>query len=196
MSKIEQNKEKKRQEILVSAKNAFLSEGYILASMDKIAASAKMTKQTVYRYFPSKEALFQATLQQIGQNVDEGFLTHLQQPDTRQALVSFAQDFLQFHLSEEHIATFRLLVAESTKAPEIVSIFHAVGPDQTDQKLGAFFEERLSLESPKSSVTLWTGMLLSLRTGVLMGMEKPTELQIKQHAEQATDFLLAAITRQ
>ncbi len=77
MSKIEQNREKKRRAILEAAKENFLSEGYVLANMDKISAHAGMTKQTVYRYFPSKAALFEATLRQIGENMDGGFVTHL-----------------------------------------------------------------------------------------------------------------------
>ena len=52
MSKIEQNREKKKQAILVAAKEVFLLEGYTSASMDVIAAKASITKQTLYRYFP------------------------------------------------------------------------------------------------------------------------------------------------
>ena len=51
MSKIEKNKEKKRQAILKAAQENFLAEGYILANMDNIARVAKITKQTLYRYF-------------------------------------------------------------------------------------------------------------------------------------------------
>ncbi|MBC7006057.1 TetR/AcrR family transcriptional regulator [Photobacterium sp. BZF1] len=194
MGKIEQNKEKKRREILASAKSVFLTEGYVLASMDKIATNAKMTKQTVYRYYPSKIDLFQSTLKDMGNSLDESFLTHLEKADTKLALLNFAIDFITFHLSDEHIATFRLLVAESTKAPEIVGIFHQVGPDQTDQQLAAFFKQRLGMEEPEATVKLWTGMLLSLRTGVLMGMEKPNAQAIEKHAKDATEFLFSAIT--
>ena len=139
MGKIEQNKEIKRQAILEAAQGVFLSEGYVLASMDKIASEAQLTKQTVYRYFSSKTDLFQATLQQMGKNDGERFAVHLETADTREALLGFAKGYIRFHLSDEHIATFRLLVAESAKAPELTSSFLSVGPDDTDVALSSFF---------------------------------------------------------
>ncbi|WP_434529468.1 TetR/AcrR family transcriptional regulator [Vibrio sp. K4] len=196
MSKIEQNREKKRRAILEAAKENFLSEGYVLANMDKISAQAGMTKQTVYRYFPSKAALFEATLRQIGEDMDGGFITHLQKDDLREALNSFGEHFVSFHLSDEHLATFRLLIAESAKAPEITTIFREVGPDDTDAKLTQFFQDRFDIKEPETQIRLWTGMLLSIRSGVLMGMEKPTQAEITEHVQEVTEFLLAAIEHQ
>jgi|GEM_PF-3328492 len=194
MGKIEEKKERKRREILKAAQEIFLSEGYVLASMDKIAAQAQMTKQTVYRYFTSKIDLFQATLRQMGKSYGEGFLVHLENPDTREALLGFAKDFIHFHLSGEHIATIRLLVAESAKAPEITSSFLSIGPDNKDATLSSFFSERLNIEDTETIIRLWTSMLLAPRSGVLMGMKKPNQQQIDDHAKEATDFLLAAIS--
>ncbi|MGF1681909.1 TetR/AcrR family transcriptional regulator [Photobacterium minamisatsumaniensis] len=194
MSKIEQNKEKKRRAILASAQDVFLSDGYVLANMDKISAQAQMTKQTVYRYFPSKIDLFQATLRKIGEQFDESYLEHLENPDTRAALTGFAKEFIAFHLSEEHIATYRLLIAESTKAPEILDSFKSVGSNETHEKLSLFFTERLKLKEAETPIRFWIGMLLSLRDEVLMELEKPNQTKIDHHAEQATAFLLVAIS--
>ena len=193
MSKLEHNKQMKRQAILLAAQQVFMAEGFELASMDKIAAIAQMTKQTVYRYYPSKLELFQATLTMMGEQFNDSFLLSLQQTEPRQALESFAKAFIEFHLSEAHIATARLLISESAKSPEIVSHFYAVGSDNTDEKLQQFFSVRLNIEQPQSLVNLWTGMLLSIRSAVLMGRISPTALEIQQHAKEATDFLFAAI---
>ncbi|PSW21385.1 TetR/AcrR family transcriptional regulator [Photobacterium sanctipauli] len=193
MSKIEQNREKKRKAILASAQDVFLSDGYVLANMDKIAAHAQMTKQTVYRYYPSKIDLFQATLRHIGEQPDEGFLEHLNNSDPKQALTDFARDFITFHLSDEHLATYRLLVAESAKAPEILESFQSVGPNETHDRLFRFFSERLNIQEPESPIRLWTGMLLALRGEVLMGMAKPSQIQINAHVDAATQTLLAAL---
>lgn len=193
MGKIEQNREKKRQDILKAAKGIFLSEGYVLANMDKIALQAQMTKQTVYRYFPSKIELFQATLKEMGKQVDDSFVDSLKNEDTEQALVNFAIAFMQFHLSEEHIATYRLLVAESAKAPEILDSFHTVGPDPTKTAVCEFFENRLNVSNSDNIADNWLSMLLTHREGVVMGMDKPTKQQVEAHAKQVTTFLLSAI---
>jgi TetR/AcrR family transcriptional regulator, mexJK operon transcriptional repressor len=192
MGKIEQNKERKKRAILAAAQEIFLSEGYVLTSMDKIAAQAQMTKQTVYRYFSSKIELFQATLSEMGENIEDDFHTHLENADTREALLGFARDFIRFHLSDEHIATYRLLVAESGKAPEITRSFLSVGPDETEAALSSFFSKRINVKETESIIRLWTGMLLEPRSGVLVGMEKPSREQINSYAQVATDFLLAA----
>ena len=194
MSKIEQNKEKKKGAIIQAAQDVFLSEGYVLASMDKIAAQAQVTKQTIYRYYPSKVDLFKATLEQMGESSEVSFLAHLQEPDVKEALYKFAKGFIQAHLSNEHLATLRLLVAESSKAPEMISSFCAVGPDETEAKLSEFFSERLAIKNAATTVLLWTAMLLAHRATVLIGMERPDDQQIEQHARDATNFLLAAIS--
>ncbi len=54
------DKSKKRATILNGAIDVFISMGYELASMDKIAETARVSKRTVYNHFGSKENLFQA----------------------------------------------------------------------------------------------------------------------------------------
>lgn len=195
MGKIEQNKERKRQAILSAAFETFISAGYVNTSMDKIAENAQVTKQTVYRYFPSKEALFKATLEKIGEHSEFGFLKALELPEIDEALLTFAKGFIRAHLHPDHLASFRLLIAESHQVPEIASIFHGVGPDKTDLALTDFFTERLNIADPEQLIQLWTGMLLSLRTGVLMGMPHPTVTEVDEHAKQATHFLRSALSR-
>ncbi len=56
------DKSKKRAAILDGAIDVFISLGYELASMDKIAETAGVSKRTVYNHFGSKENLFQAVL--------------------------------------------------------------------------------------------------------------------------------------
>lgn len=193
MGKIEQNKEMKRRAILKAAQDVFLSEGYLPASMDKIAKQAQVTKQTIYRYYPSKTELFEATLRQMGESPAFSFMDALQNPDTTEALYQFARGFIRAHLSDVHLATIRLLIAESAKAPEITKTFFEVGPDDTQTQLSTFFAERLNIENAENAVQMWTSMLFAHRSRVLIGMEKPTDQEIDQYAKETTDFLLAAI---
>ena len=193
MSKVQQNKEKKKQAILEAAQRVFISEGFVQASMDEIAKRSSVTKQTVYRYFPSKAELFEATLRKMGEVTHGGFSPYLELANTEEALTGFAKEFIEAHLCDEHLATLKLLINESSQAPELTSRFYSVGPDNTHNQLSRFFEERFNSDNPESLVRLWTAMLLSQRTGVLLGKEKPNNQQIEQHAKDATQFLLAAI---
>ncbi|WP_194436997.1 TetR/AcrR family transcriptional regulator [Vibrio fluminensis] len=192
MSKIEQNRQRKKQAILSSARESFLLEGYVATSVDEIASRAQITKQTLYRYFASKQELFEATLHDIASQHDQSYVEALQQNDVRMALVSFAEGFVQFHLSTEHLATYRLLVNESVQAPEMVQSFFEVGPDSTEQVLADFMQQHFPQHVDKTE--LWLAMLLAPRNGALLGMQNLNEQQIKQHAEKATDFFLAALS--
>ena len=57
--------DRKREAILEAAIAEFHSNGFEATSMDKIAASAEVSKRTVYNHFPSKDDLFAAILQQL-----------------------------------------------------------------------------------------------------------------------------------
>jgi len=55
----------RRTKILSAATLAFARDGYDKASMDRIAALARITKPVLYDHFSSKRALFQAVLETI-----------------------------------------------------------------------------------------------------------------------------------
>lgn len=194
MGKMAQKREQKRQAILRAAQDVFLSQGFLGANMDDIADRAQVTKQTVYRYYPSKIDLFQATLQFIGERSDARFTDHLDEPDTAVALHKFAVGFIRAHLSEEFLSTFRLLVAESGSAPDMVAAFFEVAPDDTERKLEAFFQGRLGIEDSTEPVRLWTAMLLAFRDDALLGRACPTDGEIEAHAKTASKYLLAGLS--
>ncbi|QGY39686.1 TetR family transcriptional regulator [Pseudodesulfovibrio cashew] len=183
MTRIEQKKERKREAILRAAWEVFLSEGYLGAGMDRIAKKAGVTKQTVYRYFESKEQLFQACLEARREDNGSEFLKELDREDTRLALSRFAAGFLAHHMSEEHLAGIRLLIAEGPEAPELTRAFYAAGPRDTRTRLARFIEERCHAEDTEYAVRMLLDTLLSMRMGVLVGLHAPpSPEEITEHA--------------
>jgi TetR/AcrR family transcriptional regulator of autoinduction and epiphytic fitness len=193
MGKMEQKREAKRLSILTAAKEEFLTTGFEAASMDRIASLSQVTKQTVYRYFPSKIELFEATVRFIGTSSHADFAHHLDHPDKREALIGFAQGFIRWHLEEEPLRVFRLLVAESSKSPEIIETFFTVAPDETNAALTEFVVNRLSAKDPDALLRLYTSMLSAFRDDVLFGRARPDDQAIAQLAETATRMLLAEL---
>lgn len=61
----ERDKSKKRAAIIKGAEDIFISLGYELASMDKIAEQADVSKRTVYNHFGSKESLFEVIVDEL-----------------------------------------------------------------------------------------------------------------------------------
>jgi len=196
MKKIERKKEQKRGSILKAAQALFQSSGFIGTSMDKIAAEAGVTKQTVYRYFDSKEALFKATLEAQRLQASHGFLEALDLVDTAEALEAFAVGFLEKHLSRAHLANIRLLVSEGPMVPEIPRAFYAMGPRRTKSRLNRFFRERFRIEDAQFEVDAFLAILLSLRMPVLTGLNgPPSPAEIRRHAARAVTALLKLLER-
>lgn len=191
MKKIEQNKKLKIQRILKAARELFQSNGFIGTSMDKIAERAQITKQTVYRYFESKEALFKATLEAQRLEATNGFLDALDLEDTTKALNTFAVGFIERHLSKSHLANIRLLVSEGPMVPEITRAFYAVGPTRTKSRLERFFKERFDIEDARYEIEVFLSILLSMRMTVLTGLvAPPSSTKIRQHGAKAVKTVL------
>ncbi len=192
MKKMEAKKELKRTAIIKAALEIFRTEGYIGAAMDDIARRAGVTKQTVYRYFSSKEELFQASLEAQRTETPRTFLEALDQEDPGAALTDFAVGFLKVHMSETHLATIRLLLAEGPTAPEMTRAFFAGGPENTEARLQIFFKERLSLPDPEYAAKALISTLLSMRMQVLTGLHTlPSPHEILHHAQRTVALFLA-----
>ena len=140
----------KRDAIHAAAQALFLRHGFAGASMDAIALAANVSKQTLYRYYQNKEALFVAVLEQLA-------LDHLSEPallaardtpmDSRatleHALTLWAQLTITHILQPAYIGLLRLLIAELPRFPQLgARFFHAV-----PQQGGAFL--RTLLESAR-----------------------------------------------
>jgi AcrR family transcriptional regulator len=110
------------------ARAAFLREGYAAASMSEIAAKVGGSKATLYSYFPSKRDLFAAVIEEeVRQILAPLFEMSETQGDVRTVLERFARRFLDMLLSEDTVAFYRLVVAESARFPEIGQAAYQIG---------------------------------------------------------------------
>lgn len=193
MNKINQNKEKKKRDILAAVQSIFMAEGYGCASMDRIASIAQVTKQTVYRYYPSKIDLFRAVMREVSNEFDQKLFTHLSQKDPQKALEDFAIEFVKFHISDDHLATYRLLVTLNEKAPDIAICFHEVSKDELTAALTDFFTTHFNLQDSEKVIQLWLDLLISMRSHILVSGIRPSTEDIREHALSVNKLLLAAI---
>ncbi len=188
MTRIEQKKKHKQDSILNCAQRLFQSRGFIGTSMDSIAEAAGVTKQTVYRYFDSKETLFKAALEAQRLQASDDFLEALDLEDTTRALEAFATGFIERHLSKAHLANMRLLVSEGPMVPEITRAFYATGPSRTKNRLARFIRDRLNIDEAEYEIAAFLAILLSLRMPVLTGLQKPpSRAKIRRHAAKAVN---------
>src|ERR1700681_4213355 len=63
---------RKRAAILEAAQQVFFANGFVGASMDQVAATAAVSKQTVYKHFSNKGALFREVVTNVVRARDGG----------------------------------------------------------------------------------------------------------------------------
>ncbi|HEY4383980.1 MAG TPA: TetR/AcrR family transcriptional regulator, partial [Ktedonobacteraceae bacterium] len=88
---------RKREQILTGARQLFLTRGYTGTSTDAIVKTIGISKETLYAYYPNKEALFAAVLQHVMDllvddqlaEIEHSMLTHT--VSFQQQLVDLAQ---------------------------------------------------------------------------------------------------------
>src|SRR5882672_1772272 len=159
----------RRQLLLDAAESVFVELGYSSASMDDIARRAGMSKKTLYRLFETKEALFaaviaarRATLEATTESGDC--------PDVEAAekvLRRFLGGIARFVLAPRQAALYRLVIAESQRAPEIAHAFHREGPSMARAPLSNWLALQnargtLRVADPVSAASMLISMEMSM----------------------------------
>jgi AcrR family transcriptional regulator len=189
----------RRQLLLDAAESVFVELGYSSASMDDIARRAGMSKKTLYRLFETKEALFaaviaarRATLETTTESGDC--------PDVETAekvLRRFLGGIARFVLAPRQAALYRLVIAESQRAPEIAHAFHREGPSMARAPLSNWLAQQnargtLRVADPVSAASMLFSMVIAdLQMCLLVGeIRPPDDAQIDQSVNRAVDLFL------
>ena len=121
---------RKRSAILDGAKAVFLSQGFGLATMDDVAAAAGVGKQTVYRHFKSKEALFVGLVSSMCAQVG-GLLASAQDEQSdgspEDELRALGWVLAQILIAPDNLRLYRAIVAEAERLPELGQVFYENG---------------------------------------------------------------------
>jgi AcrR family transcriptional regulator len=186
----------RRQRLCEAAAGVFLRDGYAAASMDEVARAAGMSKRTLYQVFPSKAALFEATI--AASIMPITLDTDLErEPDLRRALTGILVAAAEHLLSERQVGIFRLVIGERQCSPELAAATHRVvtsrGSSALERRLAAEAEAgRLAIANPKGAARMLYGMVIgSAQMRLLLGVrEPPTPAEIAALAEEAVTLFL------
>jgi AcrR family transcriptional regulator len=139
------DKDGRREAILKIAYEAFLEEGYATTSMASIAAKLGGSKTTLYSYFSSKEDLFIAVIEEKCRDVQHSLFEEDWEPQNLQStIVNLGKRFLKMLLSDDKIATYRLITASTSHFPELGRAFYQSGPAQGRKRLSKFFAQAVA----------------------------------------------------
>jgi AcrR family transcriptional regulator len=194
VSKSEQNAREKQTAIIQAAEAMFLKLGFAATRMDAVANKAGVTKQTVYRYFPSKEVLFAAVMERVRGSGAEAY-TFGDGP-LEDELMEYGSWCLGFHLHPKAIGLYRLMLAEGEQR-DLHQTFMDTGPQRVLKPLAAFLEQRCpEVEDAPFHAQMFTSMLLTPRNAVLLGnRETPDEAAQNEHVEKVVALFLRTLKR-
>lgn len=136
----------KQEAILRGAVQVFLHSGYAGTSMDRVAAEAGVSKQTIYTHFQDKEGLFTALMERMTLRRFQAILgieTLQGEPET--LLRQFAEGFLNKIADEEYVALLRLIIAESIRFPELAKLYGQTVIQKGRGLMAAFFQQHPEL---------------------------------------------------
>lgn len=193
MSKSLQNAQQKRQDIVQAAKSLFLGQGYAITSMDMIALGAGVTKQTVYRYYPSKEALFAAVMENIRRATMEPY--QFSRRPLKDELLAYAGRLLEFHLQPEVLGLYRLMLTEGGQNEDLLKTFQNTGPAGFLLPLSQYLTARCpGLAAPDFAANMFCSMILSVRNNLLMGQtDTMTKSAQRAHVQKVVELFLQGV---
>jgi TetR/AcrR family transcriptional repressor of mexJK operon len=198
---------RKHQAILDAAEKIFLREGYLGTSMDEVATRSRVSKQTVYKHFGSKEALFVELVTSMTSRAADAVDVNISAEDAedgedavRTYLRTYALTQLTVVLTPRLMQLRRLVIGEVARFPDLARVLYESGPERAISQLAATFErlaERrlLTLDDPALAASHfnWLVMAEPVNRAMLLGDDSiPSRPELSRHAEQSVAVFLAA----
>lgn len=127
-AKPRRRKDARPAEIAAAGIEEFEEHGFHKANLSRIAQKAGIAKGTIYLYYPSKEALFLAC-------IEEHFVSVMSESEadavgvegtTRELLTKLLKNMYDRFVHGEAQALFRILVTESDRMPDVINEYHAM----------------------------------------------------------------------
>lgn len=201
------HRERKIAAIHDAAEALFMECGFERASMDRISELSGLTKQTVYRYFASKEALFLAVIERMtggaGDKIERTVPTAWPEIPPEQFLFRFAVEQLQIVVTPRLMKLRRLVIGEMTRFPELGALLHRRGPARSIGRLAEDLAEYASagtlvLDDPHKAAAFFNWLVMGepVNDAMLLGDNAiPDNVEKEAHARECVRIFMAAFQR-
>jgi TetR/AcrR family transcriptional repressor of mexJK operon len=191
----------KRAAILETARTLFFEHGYGIG-LETIAATAGVSRQTIYNLFASKDDLFAAIVQESSGQITAALAELAPDAAPRDVLTALGVSFLSKILSDRAVQFQRLLIGSSASFPTLGPTFYANGPGRGLARLAAYLDReteagRLAVDDPVLAAEQFFGMLMghrSMRRTLRIDGEMP-EAEIRRRVDSAVGAFLRAYAK-
>jgi TetR/AcrR family transcriptional repressor of mexJK operon len=134
--------EKMREVILNAAKMVFLRDGFG-ASLESIAETARVSRQTVYNQFGSKERLFAEVVQSVYQRMLTPIFVVERNDDLISTLTEVGRHLIKVALHPDSLALQRIAMGEYRDRPELMRVAHTLRTSHAIPALTDYLAEYL-----------------------------------------------------
>lgn len=190
--------DRKRQAIVEAAIAEFRASGFEATSMDKIAASAGVSKRTVYNHFPSKDELFAQILHQLWDSSAALMaIAYRAGVPLREQLLELMSQKMALLQDGYFLDLARVAIAETIHSParaqDMVARLSDKEEGVTTWLRAAQADGKLLKADPQFSATLLQGQLKTFAfwPQVTMGQPPLPPAMQRQVVEAAVDMFLA-----
>jgi AcrR family transcriptional regulator len=153
-----------KNEAILDAAAAALTERGLAAPLEEIARRAGVSKQTIYNHYGSKSELVRTLIQRRV----ERMTAVLQLPGASEhpeaALAAFARAMLDGLLSHRSSVLMRITIQGASDLPDLAAIVYEAGPLASRRRLAQFLSRetaagRLAVDDPEQASEFFIGML-------------------------------------
>jgi AcrR family transcriptional regulator len=139
----------RRSQIIAVAREHFFEHGFDGTVMSAIAAKLGGSKGTLWNYFPSKEALFAAVVEDTAAAIRGGIDFSGQGETVLDRLTTLCRTVIERMVSPIVLNMYRLISPLADRRPELVQVFYERGPLRTQALIAEYLRTQLADE-------LWT----------------------------------------
>ena len=190
----------RRMELADVAEQVFLERGFANTTMQMIASRAGGSKETLYRHFASKEALFAEIVGRKAARISGPESALARDGTPEQILFELGHSLLGMMMKPDTSSLFRVVVAEAPRSPELAAVFYAHGPGVTLQRLTDYLRAAtrrgdLHCEQPLRAAKLFLGAVVAQHHLYSLIGQPPTplsETEIREHVRAAIAMFLAS----
>jgi len=193
-------KDLKRQAIVTVARDAFLRDGYGGTAMSSIAAAVGGSKTTLWSYFPSKQDLFAAVIDDMVERYGEALRIPLSPDgDPRETMRALGRSMMTTLTRPQIVALHRMITGEAGRFPELGGVLYERGPARGHARVSSWLIQLMErgvlrtadpLTAAKQFVALCqAGQFQKYLIGALKRLDKA---ELDAEIEQAVETFLRA----
>jgi TetR/AcrR family transcriptional regulator, mexJK operon transcriptional repressor len=191
--------DKRRTELAVVTERVFLERGFIETTMQMIASCAGASKETLYRHFANKEALFSEIVSRKAALISGPESALARDGVPRRVLFDLGLGLLRVMTQGDACSLFSIVVAETARTPELGAIFYSKGPGTTLARLTAYLRSaaargELRCRQPERAAKLFLGAVVAnyhLLSLIGPPTARITDSDMRSHVRSAVTMFLA-----